>query len=819
MDPRSYTAANAAGSYTLTVFVQSVNANYSITNTWTGTNTTTLIASPATNFAWKQVTTPAANITRQVATVAAMQALTGLINGDLVQPQGRTASGDTKMPLFLYSSSSTATANLGEIFVATAMGSGRFLAKYNGPAYIEWYGAVGDGATDNATAFTNALAYHGASTAGVTAMLAAGPGNFYTSLTPTNRAGLWFKGAGGKYQDPGITTVTITTANTPNWVFAANTIKSKLEDVYLTVLTSPASTDTNCFGVYFESLSSENEVNGVGFNAHNYSVGCLSTDSTWQHTFNNLYVNNAKRAWIKWPGAGTTLQFNHPYFQGGASISSNSVTVTNIVKSAGTNLTVYFTGTIPPVFNTNLLVTLTTSQSAINNRYFISTISGNQIGLSMNSDPGTITGTTGTIAFVDGILAEAPIQLGVNTTVSFIGADFEHVNFPAGPFIDSSANVLSFDQLHLECITSTGSYQIFKQSAAGGMSVGAMQLISSGVGPGYTATLCNPNYAGSSMSIGPVKISDYAKVGGTLNLSLVSAGNYPVVVGTVLGTYSRPYSSQAFDSTSNAVILNTATFPSTITVAGAATVGGTLAVTGATTLTGNLTANGTTATLAGNVVMGASGNIASATHTIWGVPSFYAQGQNPVAAFYNYGATAPIISLNHAIGTYASPTVVTGDLGSIQFNGYNGSYFARGSRIYSTVEQSWLVGGTNGASLTAQVNLNNTSSVSTGWYVSPYSSGNPDLNFYGNLNGSTAGKTLTITSGANALSGTVTLVNGTNTITSSAITTSTVIDLTVQTSSGVRTGALDVIVSAGSATITTVATDAGTYVWTAIKKN
>jgi len=87
------------------------------------------------------------------------------------------------------------------------------------------------------------------------------------------------------------------------------------------------------------------------------------------------------------------------------------------------------------------------------------------------------------------------------------------------------------------------------------------------------------------------------------------------------------------------------------------------------------------------------------------------------------------------------------------------------------------------------------------------------------LNGSTAGKTLTITSGANALSGTVTLANGTNTITSSAITTSTVIDLSLQTASGARTGALDVIVSAGSATITTVATDQGTYVWTGIKKN
>ena len=64
MDPRSYGALSTNGSYTLTVFVQSVNANYSITNmgaSWTGTNTTTLIASPASRFAWTQVTPPLAS--------------------------------------------------------------------------------------------------------------------------------------------------------------------------------------------------------------------------------------------------------------------------------------------------------------------------------------------------------------------------------------------------------------------------------------------------------------------------------------------------------------------------------------------------------------------------------------------------------------------------------------------------------------------------------------------------------------------------------------------------------------------------------------
>jgi hypothetical protein len=81
----------------------------------------------------------------------------------------------------------------------------------------------------------------------------------------------------------------------------------------------------------------------------------------------------------------------------------------------------------------------------------------------------------------------------------------------------------------------------------------------------------------------------------------------------------------------------------------------------------------------------------------------------------------------------------------------------------------------------------------------------------------TAGNTLTITGGSNALSGTVTLVAGAATITSTAITTNCVIMFSEVTSGGTP-GLYQPLakVSAGSAAVTSVSTDTSTYNWVAV---
>jgi len=84
----------------------------------------------------------------------------------------------------------------------------------------------------------------------------------------------------------------------------------------------------------------------------------------------------------------------------------------------------------------------------------------------------------------------------------------------------------------------------------------------------------------------------------------------------------------------------------------------------------------------------------------------------------------------------------------------------------------------------------------------------------------TVGKTLKVKSGTNALAGTVTLVAGTATITSSAIDVNTVIILSLKTSGGtpgLSTPRSDVL--SGSATITGAGTDTSTYNWVGLKVN
>ena len=90
----------------------------------------------------------------------------------------------------------------------------------------------------------------------------------------------------------------------------------------------------------------------------------------------------------------------------------------------------------------------------------------------------------------------------------------------------------------------------------------------------------------------------------------------------------------------------------------------------------------------------------------------------------------------------------------------------------------------------------------------------------GNLICATSGKTVSLKGGTNAASGTVTLFNGTGTITSSAITSNSVIFLSLKTQGGIPgTFAPLVTVSNGSASVRGLGTDSSTYNWGMIISN
>jgi hypothetical protein len=92
--------------------------------------------------------------------------------------------------------------------------------------------------------------------------------------------------------------------------------------------------------------------------------------------------------------------------------------------------------------------------------------------------------------------------------------------------------------------------------------------------------------------------------------------------------------------------------------------------------------------------------------------------------------------------------------------------------------------------------------------------------FSGDVGLSTAGKTISIKSGTNAAAGTVTLVGGSATITSTAIDVNTVIVMSVKTSGGtIGDHTPSVKVNAGNAVITGSSSDTSTYNWIALKVN
>lgn len=92
-----------------------------------------------------------------VETVAAMKALTGLVDGAVIKPWCIShIFENSELPDFIYSSSPATPNNV--TTYSQDVGGGSFHAKYDGAVSVKWAGAKGDGATDDTAAFEAALA-------------------------------------------------------------------------------------------------------------------------------------------------------------------------------------------------------------------------------------------------------------------------------------------------------------------------------------------------------------------------------------------------------------------------------------------------------------------------------------------------------------------------------------------------------------------------------------------------------------------------------------------------------------------------------------
>lgn len=95
---------------------------------------------------------------QSVVSRAALRALSvsTLVNRDVVNVGAAATAGDGWAGSFYYDSSSTDTDD-GALTIAPTTGSGRYKRIYTGPIDVRWFGAVGDGVTDDTAAITSAI--------------------------------------------------------------------------------------------------------------------------------------------------------------------------------------------------------------------------------------------------------------------------------------------------------------------------------------------------------------------------------------------------------------------------------------------------------------------------------------------------------------------------------------------------------------------------------------------------------------------------------------------------------------------------------------
>lgn len=97
----------------------------------------------------------------QVATIAAMTALAKaqLTANQIIEVGGYAAIGDGGGGCFYWHDGSATTANEGTVFAADEGGTGRWKRLFSGAVNVRWFGATGDGATNDTDAIQDTIDY------------------------------------------------------------------------------------------------------------------------------------------------------------------------------------------------------------------------------------------------------------------------------------------------------------------------------------------------------------------------------------------------------------------------------------------------------------------------------------------------------------------------------------------------------------------------------------------------------------------------------------------------------------------------------------
>lgn len=156
-----------------------------------------------TNSTWTTV--------RTVATIADLKLISGSsTDTSVVIVAGYYAVGDGGGGEFYWSAASTATDNGGTIIKATAVTTGRWLRVLSGSLSVKWFGAKGDGATNDSDAFHAAIAVVAANGGGQVDVPFGRGERYAVNITIADKRGIHLSGTSLVKQNPRTTTFTLT---------------------------------------------------------------------------------------------------------------------------------------------------------------------------------------------------------------------------------------------------------------------------------------------------------------------------------------------------------------------------------------------------------------------------------------------------------------------------------------------------------------------------------------------------------------------------------------------------------------------------------
>jgi hypothetical protein len=490
----------------------------------------------------------------QVATVAAMRALdpAQLNDGQLIETADRVVAGGGGGATYKYVAGDTTTTNLSTVFSFTS-GTGRVIDTSKGWLDVRQSGAVADDSTDNVLAITDAVLV--AKATGRTLYIPAG--NYRTSGTIAMLGGTAIVGDSGAAKTPGIDggipsyiRSTATDAPIVTIVGEANSIKN-LSLEYVTVADI---THTNSNVLVLGLNNYRTQLGNVSFGRGYRGIYNAVGDSTWQFDWNNLYIRSYRQNGIYLGAASSSCTWNQVYVQNlFTEVNTQSATITNIVRSSGTNLAITVSGSLPALLATNRFFVLTgvTGSSSFNTYFVATAISGSTVSCSMASDPGVNPGLTGTLTFSAQYAAGRPVDV-LTGTHKISGLDIEHV-VTADPIICAFGGAqFEVTDIYFEQCYSTSVAPNLIRGNADVLEIGSVQFVNSGYVLGAAGVLFKNISTAGNFRVGQVTMRDLAVTGATHSLES-STGSAVVVAKRSYGTTFRVNATPTLTSNGGAV--------------------------------------------------------------------------------------------------------------------------------------------------------------------------------------------------------------------------------------------------------------------------